>query len=466
MSNNVGMSIDEFLDHSTGGGGRSNFLGNWRKKDPPKITVVLHPAVGFSARWAHNWPRIMTRQDKETGATRLEVWGGQWVCHERELILRKQRFRDENDVREHPPEVCPLCKTIEIIRGAVASGELNWLEPVFKFQGDDSDHDYIITAGGIYNAFTSKDLTPQQKGEMRRAGVMASQAWRENAMARCQYTFAVIDVAHPENGVQITDEAEALGNAMKRAIRDKIDEYGGGETGRLKGNPLRNPYPFLWEYREAEVFEKKYRVVGMSLMEIPEAVAELFQEEPPDISAHNRPGNVRALRSDMEKAALVDLPWDEIFADAERAIGAGAEPDTRPAVADRPAEVNTRPEPAAKAAKPAKAGDDFPASWSNPATPAAATEELFVCDHCEFDGLRATDTTCPKCKSVYDVDGNLTKRPCAACGALTPADGGAEHRSICPDCGAIHDTEAWRVVAPIAPPPPAKRTRSGAKPAE
>lgn len=468
----VGMSIDEFLDHSTGGGGRSNFLGNWRKKDPPKITVWLHTQAGFVARWVHNWPRIVVRQDKDTGDTRREVWGGQWVCHERELILRKQRFRDENDVREYPPEVCPLCKTIEIIRSAVATGELSWVEPVFKFTGDNDEHEYIITAGGLYNAFAAKDLTPAQKGEMRRAGIKASEAWRENAIARCQYTFVVVDNAHPENGVQLTDEAEALGNAMKRAIRDKIDELGGGEDGRLKGNPLRNPYPFLWEYREQEMFEKRYRVVPMSSVPLTDEIRALIDEEPPDLAAHARPGNIKALRADMEKAALVDLPWDDIFGEAERRAG----------IDDADGFGNAEPGAAVD-----KKEDDFPPSWNEPTTPAAtkpgrtpevsskpkiapkapppappaANEELFACDHCGFDQLRATDAECPKCKSTYSEDGRLETRPCAACGVQTPANGEG-NRTICPKCATIHDTETWQPVnpTPAAAPAPARRSRS------
>ena len=450
----IGMSVDEFLDHTTGGGGqRSNFLGNWRKEAPHKIVVALHTQVGLLARWSHNWPRIVVRTDRDTNAQRREVWGGQWVCHERELNLTKQRVRDENDVREYPPEVCPLCTMIEVVRAAVSRGELSWTEPVFRFQGDDAEHEVVLTAGGLYNAFSRRDLSQEEKVELRKAGIRVSEAWRENTIARCQYTFAVVDIEHPENGVQITDEAEALGKAMQKAIRDEIDRNGGGEVGKQKGNPLRNPYPFLWEYKEEEEFANKYRAVAMSASALPEAVRELIVDtDPPDLTQHMKPGNVAQLRADMERSALVELPWDEIFGEAEhRAARDGDAPE--------PAKPAAKPEPA----QPHPLGDDdFP---PEPSTP-AADEELYVCDHCEFDGLHATDRECPKCKSTFDADGNLTARPCVECCSLVPL--GNQQQTICEVCATIHTVKTWtRVVEP--PPKPAaeaskRRSAAAAKP--
>lgn len=435
-----GMSLDDFLDHSAGGGSRGNFLKNWRKpKDgsEPKIIVWLHLAVGLGfARWAHNWPRIVVREDRDTGEARREVWGGTWVCHESELVLRKQRFRDDDDKREVPPVVCPLCKTIEVVRDMVNEGDLDWTDPIFRFAGTDREHDTVIRAGGIYNAFSRRDLTVEEKGELRKAGIRPSEAWRENAIARCQYTFAIVDHDHPEEGVQITDEAEALGNAMKRVLRDKIEEIG-----REKGNPLRNPYPFLWEYREAESFEKKYRVVPKTAIECTEEVRALISGDPPDLSGHLKPGNIATLRSEMEQACLIDgFPFDEVFGAAESVKGdddaADESTDFDPdKLEGRTPEVKGKPEPE---------GDD-----TDP-------DDLYVCDVCDFDELKATDVQCPKCGAVYDEDGNVESRPCSKCKAqVALADqskGGqtVDGKAVCPSCATVHDAATWEVVEPAA----------------
>lgn len=431
-----GMSLDDFLEHSAGGGTRGNFLKNWRKSEPAKIIVWLHLSVGLGfARWAHNWPRTVIREDRDTGKARREIWGGTWVCHENELVLRKQRFRDENDERELPPVVCPLCKTIEVVRRMVREGEIDWTEPVFRFRGDDSERDMIIRAGGIYNAFSRRDLTAAEKGELRRAGIRPSEAWRENAIARCQYTFAVVDQENPEDGVQITDEAEALGNALKRVLRDKIEEIG-----REKGNPLRNPYPFLWEYRADEPFEKKYRVVPKTTIELTDEIRELISGEPPDLSGHLKPGNVATLRSEMEEACLIEgFPFDEIFAEAESRIGKH-DPSTRDRDeedVDEEESIDFDPEKYEREAKPSKP--------SKPSKP-EPSEELYVCDVCDFDGLRETDVVCPKCGSEYNEDGEVTSRPCANCKALVSLSEATGGMVRCGECATNHDVETWEVV--------------------
>lgn len=440
-----GMNLDEFLDHSAGSGMRGNFLKNWRKGEPPKIVVWLHLGVGLGhARWSHNWPRVVVREDRDTGEARKEVWGGQWVCHEREFVLRKQRYRNDDGSREVEPVICPLCRTIEVIHKLVREGDLDWLEPVFRFRGSGKEHDTIIRAGGIYNAYSRRDLTKKEKGELREAGVRPSEAWRENATARCQYTFAIVNNDNPEDGVQITDEAEALGNAMKRVLKDKIEE-----VGREDGNPLRKPYPFLWEYRATEDFEKKYRVVPKTGIELTDEIAELIGGATPDLSSHLSPGNITTLRTEMEEACLLEnFPFDEIFGPAEKAEAEAkaAEPDGDPDDDDGEDNTNFPPDEESKVAEKSVGENE-------------EGEELFICEACDFDELKEDDVLCPKCGAKYDDEGDLVSRPCGKCKAdINLAEQVSGGKCICPDCGAIHDAETWKV----AEPPKVKKTRRSA----
>ena len=449
-----GMSIDEFLEHSTGGGGsRGNFLKSWKKNNPPKITVWLHTESPIAARWSHPWPKFVTRENKETGEKQLEVFGGNWGCHERELILSKQRFREPDGERQYPPEVCPLCKTIEVVRMAVLRGEISWIDPIFQFKGDNPENDLIITAGGLYNAFSNPKLTDGQKAELRRAGIRPRDAWRENANAKCQYVFSIVNHERIGDGVQIATEPDALGNAMKRAIKDQIEKISrihGLEKGKLLGNPLRNPYPFLWEYLEEENFDKKYRIVALDGMPVSDEIkALIIDAPPPDIKQHFRAGNVKALRLDMEKAALVDLPWDEIFGDAEK--HAEEESDQVPADEVVPTPAKRTPVVSSKPV-PVEDPDQFPASYNivtpppkvaaKPAPAPAQGQSVFGCDHCDGD-LQESDRECPKCHSKFDDEGTIIERPCPGCGLMMPAQGEGD-RAICPECALIVDTKEWK----------------------
>jgi hypothetical protein len=441
------MDLDAFLGHTAGAGSRGNFLKNWRKKEPPKLTVWLHLAVGMGhARWSHNWPRIMIREDRDTGEAKREVWGGTWVCHESELVLRKQRFREADGSREVPPVICPLCKTIEVIHEMVLDGRLEWTQPVFRFKGTESEHDVTIRAAGIYNGFKSKDLTKEDKAELRSLKIYPSEAWRENAMTRCQYTFAIVDEDHPEEGVQITDEAEALGNAMKRVLKDKIEEIG-----REAGNPLRTPYPFMWEYRPDEQFEKKYRVVPKTMVECSEEVDALIRSDAPNLDSHLEPGNIATLRSEMESACLIDdFPFDEIFEAAEK-LEAEKKKAAKKAAADDAEDAGNDD------TEPPEGGDDAPADDDGTDFEPAKLEadeseaegddgELYECDVCDFDELKADDLQCPKCGAVYNDDGDVVSRPCAKC--KEQVETSTDARVICGACGTIHLSGSWEVVEP------------------
>lgn len=447
-----GMDVDAFLDHTASGGGSGTaYFRKWKKAG--KATVWLHRHAGFVVKWAHGWPRFVELTDRDTGEKRVEVWSGSsWNCHEDELVLKRQNFRTPDDERETPPRSCPHCKLIEEVRRLVADGSLQLWDPIFRFEGSQEQFDVVLTAGGIYNAFKTQgngSLSDREVAECRKHGIRFDDVWKENAKARCGYTFVVVDNARPENGVQIADEREALGQKMQRAIRDEIDRNGGGERGKMLGNPLRTPYPFLWGYDERASFSERYRVVALTAGEpaLTDEIRELIESDPPDLARHLAPGNAAVLRADMERSALVKFDFDAIFKDVETTQDA-TEPDDDP------------DNPLTDAIRDVKA-DRVPEVGRGKTEPAPAPEDVFECDHCG-GALKGTDFVCPHCGAKYDDNGVIVSRPCLKC--KTQIDTVQGDRFICEKCATIHEVkdDEWVTVEPEKA-APVRRTRSQAR---
>lgn len=447
-----GLGLDDFLDHRTGGGGGS-FLGNWRK-DPGKVKVWLHTKARIFPMWGHGWAIVKEIEDRESGEKSMGVFGMRFNCHERELILRKQHFRDrKTDEREYPPEVCPHCLMIEAIRAMVRDKKLSWTDPVFVFEGDDPERTITMHAGGIFNAFGRKNppLTQTEKAELRRAGIRRDEAFKENNLARLQYLFTVL--ADVSDGVQITPESAGLGNKMKKAIRDEMRR---SMPKKEDGDPTINPYPFEWTYDEDADFDDKYDVVALTKEEPTDEILALIRDEdPPDNSRIVAPGNCLALYNSMKEHVVegIDLPWDDIFGEAEkRGLMKEEEPESFPGDEAEEGEE--------------EAGGDAPEVGRDaPASEAELEVELFECDHCKGE-LKAIDLVCPHCNAEYNDEGKLSARPCLKCNYVIQfPEKPDEARTICEKCGTIFEVDTWKVVpSPVqqAAAPPAKRSRSAA----
>lgn len=471
------MGVEEFLDHSASGKGAGLFLRSWRdpkEGDEAKIMVWLHTMVGFVARWSHRLPRIVVREDRDSGEARKEVWGGTWKCWEAEKLLKRQFYRDDDGEREVPPIICPTCLLAEYVEQQIRAGDLSWVEPIFRYEGTDPDKSITIHAGGFVSRFRpprNKEFTPKQKGELKKAGIDLRQAFRENGLARCQYVFTVVDDAHPDNGIQITTEAEALGKAMQAKIRDRIDDLG-----REKGNPLKTPIAWQWEYDETKAFDKKYRVVPKTSVEMSDEIKELIcSTDPPDLSEFLEPGNVEELRADFERYALIDFPFDEIFEPSEKASAAKKKEreETEEAVPkkrgrERTPEVESKKERAEPERERRRSRDDDrksePERETKTASPPPADDELFECDHCKVGRMKGDDVECPKCHTVYDVDtGSMIGRPCQKCAEIIDLEA-ADEKIICGKCGAIHVTKTWELAEqPKKADEPPKRRSLAAK---
>lgn len=240
------IGYDAFLNHSSGGGGGA-FLKSWR--DDGSIDVWLHPKAPPGVRWAHSFWELKTfkkkaKNNEETEVEELRSY--RWICHEREAILRRQRFRDDdigrradpaspsparvcggivgNGRREYPPEACPMCLLIEWVRDQIRDERIPWTSVLFTWTTKEGDEE-IVTAGGFAGLFgrATNDYSREQLEQLRRAHVERDESYLEAGGARCDYLLRVVDSGNPADGCVIAPVADTLGRLVQKAIRDRIE---------------------------------------------------------------------------------------------------------------------------------------------------------------------------------------------------------------------------------------------------
>lgn len=447
------LGLDEFIGYQTnssGGGGK--FLTKWKKRQPAEVRVWLHTRTGFVTLWQHGIPQLRTFEDRETGETVRKIWGGNFVCLENEAAVLQHQNKRTHGVRDVPPQICPLCKLLEHVRCMITERKIGKTTPLFKFevpllQGEDPDDRAddqlrIITAGGFTDTFKG-DLSPQEKIEIRKAGVSLKDAWRENARAKCNFVFRVVDHDNPDDGVQILVETSLVGEKMQQVIRDQLKRLG-----KVEGNPLLHPYAFQIEHKPKETqFQNKYHVLDLSPKAYPmtdEIRALIVDSDPPDITRMREPGDVRQLRQQLEQYCLVPMPWDDLFGPAEaiqaNRSGDAADDDAgddsfdyganepAPVAASVPDQVAPKQPPAA-AAPPVQPAAVAPAvapaaTRRKKAEPPPPPEEPMgdPCDDCGAP-MKATDTKCGKCGAEYAVTAEPAAAPAQPAGTVLGADG-------------------------------------------
>jgi hypothetical protein len=300
-----GMSLDEFLGHKTGSQ-RGSFLSNWKKRPEHSVNLWLHKSAPFKVLWRHNMSRVVELRDG--GGT--DVWGANWVCWEDEAILKDQFKREDGD-RISPPRRCPICKMLEWIYQEIREGRLDWTEEVFNFEGDNAEHNITYHAGGLVGLFGSKNLTDDQKRELRKARIFAKESWKEVAWAKANYLFCVVEHEKPADGVQITIEPALLGDKLKAAMRHQLKR-----KGREKGDPRINPYAFEFSFHPEELeFGKKYDVcdLGPEVVPLTEEIDRLISGDPPETSQITRDFAADAVRMELEEHACIEIPFDDFF---------------------------------------------------------------------------------------------------------------------------------------------------------
>lgn len=378
------MDLDAFLGHRTSSRGPSTKTINWKKRDPAEINVWLHTRAPYVALWRHGWQRIVERE--KDGEKAREVWSSPFNCWESEETLQYQNVRSDDGRRKVQPKVCPMCRTIETVRNMVIDGKIDWLEPIFAFEGDDPSKRVVLTATGMFNGWP-KEMSREQKSDMQRAGLRLTETWKQNTMAKCNYVFTIVDHDDLEAGVQIAVETTALGDAVKRVINDRMKDVGSTE-----GNPKKNPYCINWEHNErAKRFDEKYVARIVSRNKLTEEIEELIKSDPPDLTPIIERGNIAQLRSSMESHALIKLPWDDIFGPAENQIGGGER---------RPSAKDVEPMPEVKTARRTRPAPEK-AEPKQPEYPPGTV--IIPCDACKAP-MADYEDTCWKCGAKYELD--------------------------------------------------------------
>ncbi len=364
------LGLDDFLNDRTGGGVDAKFLSKWNKRVPPQVDVAFHRGSPVATKvFRHNLQRLVPLEDKITRKRVVKVWSDNAVCRESEDVLKKQNKRDPDGVRLLPPQHCGICKMLEHVRSLVAVGELSWVDPIFRYMGDEEE--VVIHAGGLYNAYGQWDkLSDAEKAEVVEAKIKPRESWKENANAKLNYIFRVAEYGKPDLGIQIAIETGLLGDKVKKVIRDKMESDGDDE-----GNPIKNPYVVRWKkVAEAKTFNDSYDANAMPKLKLDETMMELITNaKSPDISSLTEPHNPGSVRATLETHCLVDLPWDQLF-DAKAEAPAVKQ---RPAQAQVPGKVERKQEP--------------------------EPEAEFGCDECG-EAMKASDTKCKSCGHEYEVE--------------------------------------------------------------
>lgn len=453
------IGYDAFLNHSSGGGGGA-FLKSWR--DDGAIDVWSHPLALPGVRWAHSFWELKKFKKKAKGGEteEEELFSYRWICHEREAILKRQKYRDDtigraedknsqnpiarcggiigNGHREYPPEDCPICLFIEYVRDAVRDGRIHWTAPLFEWKLSDGTDSEVISVGGFCGLYgrATNDYSEEQLKQLRQAGVERDEAFMENATARCDYLLRVIDAGNPTEGCVIAQVADTLGRRVQKAFKDRIEQTKGAF------NPQKTPLCMRWKYDEKESFEKKYDLVMLPEVQPSADVLEALEANPPSISDLLAPGNATTLRAQMEAHCVVEgVPWDKFFGAAQttQATDAAKGPGNEP--------WDKKPEPAPTSPAPTRTAQPAPTPTAPATTPEPASNEEFVCDVCS--GPNSDPAKCRHCGSEYDPEtGSLTYD------ATKPVGAGNMPRVTQPAAAST----VQPVSAPAETPPPAGRT--------
>lgn len=311
MGSRDGMGLGDFLNESAGSS-KGDWLKSW--KENGSIVVWLHTRAKIHARFAHQFPYVEAREDKETRRVVRVLRSLKFGCWESDAVLAKARWRNQvTGEREVPPVICPLCLLNEAI---MADTKLPDDAEIFHVEGRSWDGSEPREARYIKGNLTGKFARNKE-------------SWKQSVDVRKSYLFCVVPAENIDGGPKITEESIAIGEAVKLVIKQEMDS-----EGDEAGNPAISPYAFKWTYdakaKSPKDFYKAYRFRQAKLTD--EVRDQIISAEPPSIAQFCRRGDVFALRAYVE-AALTDkakkvIDIDACFtaaeAEAEREDGRGA----------------------------------------------------------------------------------------------------------------------------------------------
>jgi len=380
--------FDAFRNHKGGGGGGGGKrLKGWKEKG--KLDAWLHTQRLPVGVWRHSFPQLIVKEDRDTRDVIKLIFPTSLVCHESEAVLKEQYSRTPDGEREVRPESCALCKMIEHVRGMVERNEIRWTDPIFEFKGaTDPRQNITLRAGGIYNAFGSKKLSEADKADMKKHGIFGSEAWKQNAMPKLSYVFPLVDNNDVASGVQVTTESALLKDKVVSVINKEMESDGAED-----GNPTIRPYCIRFVYRaDATDFKEKYDALPLRKVQLSAEIERLIRAEPPDLSMFTSPFNASTVRSNLERHALIELPWDDFFGDVQADADERSDADERPSEREmaKPKVESEPPKAEAKAGRKK--------------TPPAPKDEMGdPCDDCGAP-MGKRDSVCKKCGAKYEVD--------------------------------------------------------------
>lgn len=389
-----GISLNKFRDYRANDDYSDTSYLKWKKRG--RIFVAIHTLADVYPIWRHNLPRIQ-RIEKD-GVERHEVWSNRINCPEHDETIKRQYRRDkETGRRDYPVSKCPVCLLIDNVYERLSAGEFNTGTSLFRWEGDDPSHTRVLHAAGLLNMRRDR-MSPREQEALDRARVAARDMWKENAMAKCEYLFRVVDIDDPEAGVQVALESKLIGDKMIDVINKRCKSIG-----EERGDISKYPVVFEWEYNDqAREISKKYDVTAIEAKEIPEEVMRLIREDPPSVGHLLKEHNWAQLRLDLETHALVEFPWDEIFGKVEKAdldskYGAPeAEPDLDAAAQEAFGDLR----------------EGVADVVEQPVTSDSQQVEMYDCDVCGAqEVMGADDFKCPNCGAEYDQGGNVVSHP-------------------------------------------------------
>jgi|HubBroStandDraft_4_1064222.scaffolds.fasta_scaffold53103_3 hypothetical protein len=392
------LTVREFLGHSARGSKR-NFLKSWKDKHPFSITTWLHTRAPIISVYRHRFVRVVRRNVE--GKPTVEIWSDNLVCWESEELLQKQNYYDrDTGEREEPPVICGHCRLTDWLRNEIRAERLDWREPVFRFVCDDPSKTVVLHAGGMCHGskrdgsgmFGDKKLTAERKKMMieiprdRGGPVYQKNAFKEDSSAKLEYVMAIVDNDEPGKGCQIAIEGSLLGQKVQDVITTAMKSLGGDE-----GDPSLHPYAIQWEHDPSDGIEfgKKYNALRMERIRLTAAIKKLIVDDPPpDLQAVCEKFDPNTHKANLERQALIKMPFDEFFAPSIAAWKAmkAAPPTSAPAA--RTPNVGTAPAVEGSEDEIERDAEGF---------------ELLECV-CGKP-MRAVDPVCPHCGKQYAVVG-------------------------------------------------------------
>jgi hypothetical protein len=196
-----------------------------------------------------------------------------------------------------------------------------------------------------------------------------------------QYVICIVDDDKPRDGVQILTETSSVGDKIKRVIRDTRQSLGDE-----KGNLQSNPYCIQLTYDDRELMQNRYHALRYERATLTPEVDRMIRSDPPDLRRELRAFNQQLLRSFLEKHAVTELPWDDIFRVPEL-LAAGDDDDFPPR--------DDQEEPGSPAPKQEARAPEIP---------------MIPCDECKTP-MREDARKCPKCGVSYTFDEDEPEPP-------------------------------------------------------